>query len=159
MQASSVGLRVAVKIVICVSFQAVVSAGPISMLDVIRPSDSEPPPAHELDADDWLILHTRDDHGWHLGWFKRTAPRDEGLPNDVLEPYLPVTWQPLIVPTGPLVNTIPPGEFPWAASDLLGQSTSSASTAVVPEPATMVLFVSGLAMIGRRVHSARNPRR
>jgi hypothetical protein len=107
---------------------------------------------YSLTPEDLLILATRDDRGWHLGWFKRKLRGGGNGESDVVDLGLS-TWVPTL-PSNVMPNTLTP------LTDINGVPThplssgdeASPAAVVTPEPASLVLLGSGLVFVARGIH-------
>ena len=100
---------------------------------------------HTLTLDDLRVLEALDDNGWHLGWFKRKLKGNGGDDSPGLDGIPTIT-----LPGGGLsLNDPAPGNTvpPIAVG---GGQSPDLDTAAVPEPASLLLFASGLLVVARR---------
>lgn len=146
-------------------------AGPITDLsDVLVGDGFVLRSGHSLTYDDWLQLAARDDHGWHLGWFKRKLRAGTDIHPHVGWPSFPeFSEYPFFSPIGlPPSTSIawPPSiglESPWVVGPSSGQpfinlDTQATTPIAAPEPGSLVLMGTGLLIVVRRLRH-RVPRR
>ena len=111
-----------------------------------------------LTPDDLLVLAARDDSGWHLGWFNRTL---RGVGHDPVAgrlageaPFVDTLLLNTRLPSaGALVTQ---SGTPFGPLSARGQAGQSVDSIPMPEPASILLLGSGLAVFARRIRKRRD---
>ncbi len=143
----------------------VASASPITDMAVLVGEGFELRHGGVVTAEEIRQLLDREDNGLHRGWFKRKLRDGGGVDVEFDVPGFSTGSAPLLLPIGwippiglPLAESGIPGDLllPGTPGALLVESATSAAPVPMPEPASIVLLGTGLALGARRWRQRRN---